>query len=107
MVGEFPELQGVMGHYYALHDREDARVAAAIADHYKPHGPNDTCPTAPDSVVVALADKIDTLAAFFAIGEQAHRLARPIRAAPRSTWRDPAYSREWVAAELARDIRRS
>ena len=70
MVGEFPELQGVMGRYYALHDGEDPRVADAIADHYKPLGPNDTCPTAPDSIVVALADKLDTLAAFFAIDEK-------------------------------------
>jgi glycyl-tRNA synthetase beta chain len=70
MVGEFPELQGVMGRYYALNDGEDPRVASAIADHYKPLGPNDTCPTAPDTVVVALADKIDSLTAFFAIGEK-------------------------------------
>src|SRR5205823_2047436 len=70
MVGEFPELQGVMGRYYALNDGEDPRVADAIADHYKPLGPNDTCPTAPDSIVVALADKLDALAAFFAIGEK-------------------------------------
>jgi glycyl-tRNA synthetase beta chain len=70
MVGEFPELQGVMGRYYALHDGEDQRVADAIADHYKPLGPNDTCPTSPDSIVVALADKLDALAAFFAIGEK-------------------------------------
>ncbi|HEX2152200.1 MAG TPA: glycine--tRNA ligase subunit beta, partial [Stellaceae bacterium] len=70
MVGEFPELQGVIGHYYALHDGEDPRVADAIADHYKPQGPNDTCPTAPDSIVVALADKLDTLTAFFAIDEK-------------------------------------
>jgi glycyl-tRNA synthetase beta chain len=70
MVGEFPELQGIMGRYYALHDGEDRRVADAIADHYKPQGPNDTCPTAPDSVAVALADKIDTLVAFFAIDER-------------------------------------
>jgi glycyl-tRNA synthetase beta chain len=69
MVGEFPELQGVMGRYYALHDREDERVADAIADHYKPQGPNDSCPTAPVSVVVALADKLDALAGFFTIGE--------------------------------------
>ena len=69
MVGEFPELQGVMGRYYALRDGEDARVADAIADHYKPLGPNDTCPTAPDSIVVALADKLDALAGFFSIGE--------------------------------------
>jgi glycyl-tRNA synthetase beta chain len=69
MVGEFPELQGVMGRYYALNDGEDPRVADAIADHYKPQGPGDTCPTAPVSIIVALADKLDALAAFFAIGE--------------------------------------
>jgi glycyl-tRNA synthetase beta chain len=70
MVGEFPELQGVMGRYYALHDSEDPRVADAIADHYKPLGPNDTCPTTPDSIVVSLADKLDSLAAFFAINDK-------------------------------------
>jgi glycyl-tRNA synthetase beta chain len=69
MVGEFPELQGIMGRYYALHDREHPAVAEAIAEHYRPLGPNDACPTEPDSIVAALADKIDTLAAFFAIGE--------------------------------------
>jgi glycyl-tRNA synthetase beta chain len=70
MVGEFPELQGIMGRYYALNDGEDAAIATAIAEHYKPLGPGDTCPTAPESIVVALSDKIDTLAAFFAIGEK-------------------------------------
>ena len=70
MVGEFPELQGVMGRYYALHDGEDPAVAAALAEHYRPLGPNDACPTEPESVVVALADKIDSLVAFFAIGER-------------------------------------
>jgi glycyl-tRNA synthetase beta chain len=69
MVGEFPELQGIMGRYYALHDGEDLAVADAIAEHYRPLGPNDVCPTAPESVVAALADKIDSLVAFFAIGE--------------------------------------
>jgi len=69
MVGEFPELQGVMGRYYALHDGESREVADAIAEHYAPQGPNDTCPTAPVSVAVALADKIDTLVGFFSIGE--------------------------------------
>lgn len=69
MVGEFPELQGVMGRYYALDAGEDAQVADAIAQHYSPLGPTDTCPTAPVSVAVALADKIDTLVGFFAIGE--------------------------------------
>ncbi len=70
MVGEFPELQGVMGRYYALNDGEAAPVADAIADHYSPQGPNDRCPTAPVSVAVALADKIDSLVGFFAIDEK-------------------------------------
>jgi len=70
MVGEFPELQGVMGRYYALHDNEDPRVADAIRDHYAPKGPNDAVPTAPVSIAVALADKLDQLAGFFAIGEK-------------------------------------
>jgi glycyl-tRNA synthetase beta chain len=70
VVGEFPELQGVMGRYYALHEKLPAPVAEAIAEHYSPQGPNDRCPNAPVSVAVALADKIDTLAGFFAIGEK-------------------------------------
>jgi glycyl-tRNA synthetase beta chain len=69
MVGEFPELQGVVGRYYALADGEDPRVADAIAAHYKPVGPDDLCPSEPVSIIVSLADKIDALAAFFAIGE--------------------------------------
>ncbi len=70
MVGEFPELQGVMGRYYALADGEAPEVAEAIAAHYSPLGPNDRCPSAPVSVAVALADKIDTLTGFFAIDEK-------------------------------------
>jgi glycyl-tRNA synthetase beta chain len=70
MVGEFPELQGIVGRYYALNDGESAVVADAIADHYRPLGPNDACPRAPISVVLALADKIDTLVGFFAINEK-------------------------------------
>ncbi len=70
MVGEFPELQGVMGRYYALADGEHAEVADAIRDHYSPLGPNDGCPAAPVSICVALADKIDTLAGFWAIDEK-------------------------------------
>ncbi len=70
MVGEFPELQGVMGRYYALHDGEDADVANAIAEHYSPLGPGDACPSAPVSVAVALADKIDTLVGFWTIDEK-------------------------------------
>lgn len=69
MVGEFPELQGVMGRYYARHDGEAPQIADAIADHYSPLGPSDRCPGAPVSVAVALADKIDTLVGFFAIKE--------------------------------------
>ena len=70
MVGEFPELQGVMGRYYALHDGEDGLVADAIRDHYAPKGPADAVPTAPVSIAVALADKLDLLIGFFAIGER-------------------------------------
>ncbi|MBI2586879.1 MAG: glycine--tRNA ligase subunit beta [Rhodospirillales bacterium] len=70
MVGEFPELQGVMGRYYALHDGEKPDVAAAIAEHYSPQGPADDCPSKPVSVAVALADKIDTLVGFWAIDER-------------------------------------
>ncbi|PVM84177.1 glycine--tRNA ligase subunit beta [Caulobacter radicis] len=70
MVGEFPELQGVMGGYYARHFGLDAEVAAAIEGHYKPQGPSDAVPTAPVSVAVALADKLDTLVGFFAIDEK-------------------------------------
>ena len=69
MVGEFPELQGVMGGYYARHDGEDPRVAAAVRGHYAPRGPADPVPSEPVAVAVALADKIDQLAAFFAAGE--------------------------------------
>ena len=70
MVGEFPELQGVMGRYYALHDGEHPEVARAVAEHYSPLGPNDSCPSEPVSVAVALADKIDTLVGFWAIDEK-------------------------------------
>jgi len=70
MVGEFPELQGVMGRYYARNDGEAAEVAEAIAAHYSPVGPSDSCPTAPVAVAVALADKIDSLVGFFAIDEK-------------------------------------
>jgi glycyl-tRNA synthetase beta chain len=70
MVGEFPELQGVMGRYYALHDNETPAVADAIRDHYAPRGPAEPAPSAPVSVAVALADKLDQLTGFFAIGER-------------------------------------
>ena len=70
MVGEFPELQGVMGRYYALHDGEPPEVADAIRDHYAPRGPHEAPPSAPVSVAVALADKLDQLAGFFIVGEK-------------------------------------
>jgi glycyl-tRNA synthetase beta chain len=70
VVGEFPELQGLMGKYYALAQGEDPSVAAASEEHYKPQGPNDRVPTDPVSIAVALADKIDTLAGFWAIDEK-------------------------------------
>jgi glycyl-tRNA synthetase beta chain len=70
VVGEFPELQGLMGKYYALAQGEDASVAAASEEHYKPQGPNDRVPTNPVSIAVALADKIDTLVGFWAIDEK-------------------------------------
>jgi glycyl-tRNA synthetase beta chain len=68
MVGEFPEVQGVMGGYYARAQGEEAAVATAIAEHYRPLGPADACPSAPVAVAVALADKLDTLVGFFAAG---------------------------------------
>ncbi len=68
MVGEFPELQGTMGGYYARAQGESDAVADAIRDHYKPVGQGDDVPTAPVTVAVSLADKLDTLAQFFAAG---------------------------------------
>ncbi|MCB1435484.1 MAG: glycine--tRNA ligase subunit beta, partial [Alphaproteobacteria bacterium] len=68
MVGEFPELQGVMGGYYARHEGLDERVATAIAEHYRPQGPADSLPSTAEGVAVALADKLDTLVGFFAAG---------------------------------------
>ena len=70
VVGEFPELQGAMGRKYALLQGEDASVAAALEEHYRPQGPSDVVPTDPVSVAVALADKLDTLTGFWAIDEK-------------------------------------
>ena len=69
MVGEFPELQGVMGHYYALHDGYAKEVAWAVEDHYKPRFAGDSLPRGRVGVVLALADKLETLAGLFAIGQ--------------------------------------
>jgi len=70
MVGEFPELQGLMGKYYAEEQGEDEAIAHAIEDHYKPKGPDDLVPADPVSVAVALADKLDVLTSFWAINEK-------------------------------------
>ncbi len=70
MVGEFPELQGLMGRYYASAEGKDPSVAAAIEDHYKPQGPSDRVPTDPVAIAVALGDKLDTLTGFWAIDEK-------------------------------------
>jgi glycyl-tRNA synthetase beta chain len=70
VVGEFPELQGLIGKYYALAQGEELSVAAASEEHYKPQGPNDRVPTDRVSIAVALADKIDTLVGFWAIDEK-------------------------------------
>jgi glycyl-tRNA synthetase beta chain len=70
MVGEFPELQGVMGRYYAIDQQEDPQVAEAIAAHYKPLGPSDDVPREPVAIAVALADKLDMLTGFWSIDEK-------------------------------------
>ena len=70
IVGEFPDLQGLMGRYIALEQGEDKAVAAAIEDHYKPLGPTDRVPTDPVSIAVALADKLDMLVGFWAVNEK-------------------------------------
>jgi glycyl-tRNA synthetase beta chain len=70
VVGEFPELQGLMGRYYAEAQNEDEAVAHACEDHYKPKGPDDLVPADPVSIAVALADKIDTLVGFWTIDEK-------------------------------------
>src|SRR4029079_3913791 len=70
MVGECPELQGVMGRYYALDQQEDEAVADAIAAHYKPLGPSDDVPREPVAIAGALADKLDMLTGFWAIDEK-------------------------------------
>ena len=70
MVGEFPELQGVMGYYYALEEKYDAAIALAIKEQYLPRGPGDKCPNAPASIILSLADKFDSLFGLFLAGEK-------------------------------------
>ncbi len=83
VVGEFPELQGVMGRYYALHDKEDAAVADAIRDHYKPVGPVMRFRRQVFAIAVALADKLDTLVEVFRCRRKADWLRRSLCAATR------------------------
>ena len=94
VVGEFPELQGLMGKYYALAQGEDASVAAASEEHYKPQGPDDRVPTDPVTVAVALADKIDTLVGFWAIDEKPTGARTRMRCA----------GRRWVSSELQSSV---
>ena len=94
VVGEFPETQGLMGRRYAELQGEDAEVAAAIEDHYKPQGPNDRIPTAPVSIAVALADKLDTLVGFWAIDEKPTGSKDPFALRRAGAWRDPDHSGE-------------
>ncbi len=70
LVGEFPELQGVMGRYYALADGDSREVASAIAEHYQPRGQGDTLPGTKTGIALALADRLDTLTGIFAIGQK-------------------------------------
>jgi len=79
VIGEFPELQGLMGKYYAEAQGEDEAVAHASEDHYKPKGPDDLVPSDPVSVAVALADKIDTLVGFWTIDENPREAKIPLR----------------------------
>ena len=86
VVGEFPELQGTMGKYYAEAQGEDEAVAHACEDHYRPKGPDDLVPSDPVSVAVALADKIDTLVGFWAIDEKPTGSKDPYALQARGAW---------------------
>ena len=100
LVGEFPELQGVIGGYYARAQGLPDAVANAIGDHYKPAGQGDEVPTDPVTVAVNIADRLDTLVAFFSIGEKPTGSRDPVRAAPRRA-RLPADPDEERAAPAA------
>ena len=102
VVGEFPELQGLMGRYYAEAQNEDESVAHAIEDHYKPKGPDDLVPGDTVAIAVALADKLDTLVGFWLIDEKADGLQGSLCAAARRARRHPHRDRERIAA-AARD----
>ncbi len=98
MVGEFPELQGAMGRYYALHDGETIEVSDAVRDHYAPRGPQDPTPTAPVSIAVSLAEKIRHPHGIFRDRREALRFGRSLCAAPRRLGRPAPHPRERPAA---------
>ena len=89
MVGEFPELQGIMGRYYAQHDGLSDDIAFAIEDHYKPRFAGDELPRNMVGVCVALADKLETLVGMFGIGADPDRRQGSIRVAPPCAGCDP------------------
>ena len=114
MVGEFPELAGADGALLRAAQGEDVNVAQAIEEHYKPQGPGDRVPTSPESIAVALADKLDTLVGFWAIDEKPTGLEGPLCAAARGAGGDPHRAGERAAAAAGdrrepapRDARRS
>ena len=98
MVGEFPELQGLMGRYYAQHDGEPADVAAAIEQHYWPRFAGDALPQTGVAQAVALADKLETLAGHFGARQRADRRQGSVRPAPRRPRRDPHRHRAFARA---------
>ena len=101
VVGEFPELQGLMGRYYAEAQGEDEAVAHACEDHYRPKGPDDLVPADPVSIAVALADKIDTLVGFWAIDEKPTGSKDPYALRRAALGRDPHGPRERAAPAAA------
>ncbi len=101
MVGEFPELQGVMGRYYALGQGKKPAVAEAIAAHYRPTGPADEVPAEPVAIAVALADKLDQLAGFFAVGEKPTGSGDPFALRRAALGRHPDRAGEWAAVAAA------
>ncbi len=106
MVGELPELQGLMGRYYALNDGEDAEVAQAIADHYSPQGPGDDCPSAPVSADGGAGGQDRYARRVFLHRPEAHRIEGSVRASPGRARRDPADRGKQASRPLADLVRR-
>ena len=107
LVGEFPELQGVVGRYLALNEGQSLEIANAIARHYAPAGVNDATPSAPLDIIVALADKLDTLVGFFAMGVIPTGSQRSVRIAPCRARCDLNYSRQWSEVAVTSSDRQS